>query len=209
LGGVEEGTCETLAAALPPLTPQALELLARRRPNPLELYLVLKADSAAFDVSSLEGAIFQRRFNGFYGVRRNAAWRSQFYALFQAAKDWGDDPATVFRQALEALHARTGRVEASFVSKLVATLHPSAPVIDKLIRDFLAARVAAPPFGGGLAEATAYYDWLSAVMTALSRTPEARAWSDTFDVASAGVAGAAAIDPVKKLDFLIWAGSRA
>ena len=66
--------------------------------------------------------------------------------------------------------------------------------MDKLIRDFLAARAEAPPFGGGLAEAIAYYDWLSAVMTALSRTPEAQAWNDAL-LASAGIPGAAAIDP--------------
>lgn len=199
----------TLAAALPSFTPRALELLARRRPNPLEVYLDLKVGAESLDVSAPEAAAFQRSFNGFYGVRRNATWRSQFYTIFEAAKDWGDDHQIVFRRALDALYALTGRVEASFVSKLVATLHPSAPVIDKLIRDFLAARVEAPPFGGGTHEAVAYYDWLTAVMTSLSRTPEARAWHDTFDAASAGIRGAAAIDPVKKLDLLIWAGSRA
>ena len=38
-----------------------------------------------------------------------------------------------FPEALRALRERTGRLEASFASKLVATLDPNKPVIDKFV----------------------------------------------------------------------------
>jgi len=38
-----------------------------------------------------------------------------------------------FTQVLRALHAATGRYEASFASKLVATLDPTQPVIDRFV----------------------------------------------------------------------------
>ncbi len=47
----------------------------------------------------------------------------------QKAKEKG----ITFPQALGALRDATGRIEASFASKLVATLHPTMPVIDKFV----------------------------------------------------------------------------
>ncbi|WP_372784815.1 hypothetical protein [Phenylobacterium sp.] len=208
MGGAIADNVADLAGALPVLMPAASDLLARRRPGPIELYLDLADSGSRLDLASPAAADFQRKFNGFYGVRRNAAWRSVFYATFEAAKQRGPDPAALFRWALAAVERETGRVEASFVSKLVATLRPEAPVLDSVIREFLAARMPAPRFGAGSEEAVTYYDWLQEVMTALSQTTAARAWCDQFDAQFAAVAGASSIHPVKKLDFLIWAGGR-
>lgn len=195
-----------LADALPPLTPAALRLLGDRAPNPLTTYAAILADAHRLDVSGLDATDLRRRFNGFYGVRRNAAWRARFYEVFEAAKGGGEDPVEIFERALAQMAASTGRVEASFVSKLVATLRPSAPVIDSIVRAFLNRHVEAPPFGGAGA-AVIYYRWLCEVMTSLSETSQARAWSPAFEAAfPAEVAGVP--HPVKRLDFLIWAGSR-
>ena len=92
---------------------------------------------------------------------------------------------------------------------LVATLHPSAPIIDSVVRDFLAARVPAPPFYWGPMEtALAYYAWLRDVTTALGSTPAGNAWIANFDAAFGHIPGATGIEPVKKIDFLIWGGAR-
>jgi hypothetical protein len=72
---------------------------------------------------------FQTRFNGFYKVRRDAVWRRQFYTLLETRKVSG----ITFPEALHALLVATSRLEASFASKLVATVHPDMPVIDKCI----------------------------------------------------------------------------
>lgn len=72
---------------------------------------------------------FQRRFNGFYRVRRNAKWRQSFYALMEAKKEAGID----FPEILRSLRKSTGQLEASFSSKLAATLDPGLPVIDRFV----------------------------------------------------------------------------
>jgi hypothetical protein len=208
MGGAIADDVADLAGALPALMPAASDLLARRRPGPIELYLDLADVAWRLDLAGPAAADFQRKFNGFYGVRRNAKWRSVFYATFEGAKQQVPDPAALFRWALAAIETETGRVEASFVSKLVATLHPEAAVLDSVIRVFLAARMPAPRFGAGAEEAVAYYDWLQEAMSALSQTAVAREWSARFDAQFAAVAAASGIHPVKKLDFLIWAGGR-
>ncbi len=68
---------------------------------------------------------FQTRFNAFYRVRRNPAWQSAFYGLLQENKSKRQS----FADVLRALHAVTGRAEASFASKLVASVDPDMPVI--------------------------------------------------------------------------------
>ena len=72
---------------------------------------------------------FQRRFTGYYRVRRNADWRRHFYALLEREK-LGTPSLT---SALRAIHGNTGRVEGSFASKLVATVTPSVPVLDSVV----------------------------------------------------------------------------
>jgi hypothetical protein len=78
-------------------------------------------------------AEFQRRYNGFYRVRRGATWQVPYYRLMERSKT----RRTTFAEALTSLAAESGRVEASFASKLVATLDPSQPIIDQhVLRNF-------------------------------------------------------------------------
>jgi hypothetical protein len=72
---------------------------------------------------------FRRRFNRFYRVRRGREWQDTFYGLMGRAKK----ERLEFRTVLDAIHRATSRYEASFASKLVATLDPSKPVIDAFV----------------------------------------------------------------------------
>jgi hypothetical protein len=69
---------------------------------------------------------FQRRFNRYYRVRGDENWRSTYYAVMESAKT----TTPVFSAVLSELARQTGRVEASFASKLVATIDPNQPVVD-------------------------------------------------------------------------------
>lgn len=194
------------AAILPALHASALALMTTRKPSPVAVYLELLAGARASDLTTAAAVGFRTQFNGYYGVRRNAAWREVFYRGFEAMKRRDGTPSDLFEAGLRSLRDQTGRIEASFVSKAVATLRPESPVIDKVLRDRFAALVAAPAFGGGLDEALAYHSWLSAVMDGLVATPEATAWFAVYDACFADVPGAAEVHAVKKLDFLIWGG---
>ncbi len=63
------------------------------------------------DVST--DADFQRTFNAFYRVRRNAEWRKAYYDLFEKAK--GGSP--YFESIIRTMYEATGNIEASFSSK--------------------------------------------------------------------------------------------
>lgn len=83
---------------------------------------------------------YQRRFNAFYRVRRNPAWQATFYDLLQQSKS----ERLSFADVLRALHAATGRAEASFASKLVASVDPDLPVIDAFVLKNLGLRLPRP-----------------------------------------------------------------
>jgi hypothetical protein len=72
---------------------------------------------------------FQRQFDHFYRVRKNQEWRTCFFGLLERVKACGIS----FHEALDSMQSATGNVEASFASKLVATIDPSKPVIDKFV----------------------------------------------------------------------------
>lgn len=85
-------------------------------------------------------AEFQRRYFGFYRVRRGSDWRAAYFALMEETKVGGAD----FAEVLGALRLATGRLEASFASKLVATLAPEMPVIDRFVLENLGLRLPYP-----------------------------------------------------------------
>jgi hypothetical protein len=72
---------------------------------------------------------FRKRYNHFYRVRRGDDWQNVFYGLMIRAKR----ERLEFRSVLDFLREATGRYEASFASKLVATLQTSKPVIDSVV----------------------------------------------------------------------------
>ena len=98
----------------------------------LQSYLWPQRRVGLCDVST--DAQFQTRFDAFYRVRRNSSWRAQYFSLMESSKGMGIE----FPQGRNEINRRTGRLEASFASKLVATLNPSAPVIDRFVRQNLA-----------------------------------------------------------------------
>jgi hypothetical protein len=105
---------------------------------PIAQYDWLVQEVRMRDVSADPG--FQRRYNHFWRVRKNAAWRASYYALLERAKS---EPIG-FETALRALHQRTGTIEASFASKLVATLDPTQPVLDAFVLKYFGLRLPYP-----------------------------------------------------------------
>jgi|SRR3989344_6101077 len=93
----------------------------------LEKYLWLQNEVTKRDVSTDRD--FQKRFNAFYRVRRNKGWQKDFYELLELNKK----TRVSLEEVLTSLHKKVGRVEASFASKLVATINPKKPVIDKIV----------------------------------------------------------------------------
>lgn len=72
---------------------------------------------------------YQRKFTRYYRVRLNRDRLRRLYELLEVSKKVAVD----FGSILEKLSAVTGRLEASFSSKIAATLDPNLPVIDRMV----------------------------------------------------------------------------
>ena len=184
-----------------------METLLARAPCPVATYRSICAGIVGVDLREDLAEPLRRQFNGYYGVRRNVVWRERFYDRFETAKSSKKSGRALFAEVIEGIHDDTGRVEASFASKLVATLRPDVPIIDSVVRKWLSTQGTTPPFKGGAEGVTAYYAWLCDVMQDLSQSPEAQDWGVVFEVAFPTAEGQVAIPAMKQLDFLIWAGA--
>ena len=74
---------------------------------------------------------FQRMFNGYYKVRRNENWQKEYYAIF--TEDKKNPENYTFERILRKLHEKTRMIEASFSSKMLATIDPSKPIWDQYV----------------------------------------------------------------------------
>lgn len=139
---------------------------------------------------------FQRRYNHFWRVRKGATWRAAYYDLLERAKTTDTD----FEAALRAIHERTGRIEASFCSKLVATLDPDRPVVDAFVLRFFGLRLPYAYQDDRIARTIDVYRRVAAGVHAIVRSeamPEIRA-------AFAGRYPDASLSDVKMVDFVLW-----
>ncbi|QCI13059.1 hypothetical protein E6B08_17525 [Pseudomonas putida] len=91
------------------------------------------------DITGFKDPILRRSYNGFYRVRRGQPWQSAYFDLMHQTRIQGHD----FSKVLTALHQATGRYEASFASKLVATLDTTQPVIDSVVLKNLSCKLPA------------------------------------------------------------------
>lgn len=146
-------------------------------------------------------ADFQRCFNRFFRVRRNAAWRAEFYDLFEREKR---EPEPSFERVVRELHGRTGGVEASFASKMVAVLDPDMPIWDGIVLGRLGLKPGMNPRAEDrLADAVGihreicrWYEWYL-------QTDDAARNLALFDRV---LPGYTLLSPTKKIDFLLWGG---
>lgn len=106
----------------------------------LEAYQFIMDQVRKVDVS--KDADFQRVYDHFYRVRRNENWRNAYFTYFEQAKGI---PELTFEAVLTELFLLTGQVEASFSSKLLATLKPEMPIWDQYVLKNLGLKM---PLGG-------------------------------------------------------------
>ena len=172
---------------------EILSALGKLEPG-LSRYCWIQEHVATCDVT--KDAEFQKRFNGFYRVRRGPSWRSSYYALMHAAKE----REILFPEVLARLHQATGMVEASFASKLVATLDPAKPVIDSVVLSHFGLRLPHLHAIDRQARVVGIYRSLSEAHAELAAAPVARMIRDLFDQEFPNTN----LTPLKKVDLVLW-----
>ena len=112
---------------------------------------------------------FQRIFNGYYRIRRNEEWRRHYYALFCKARD----EHYSFGQIITELYQNTGNIEASFSSKMLATINASKPIWDQYVLQNLGLALTGKTKEEKLQNAVRLYDSIVAWYEEYLKTDEA------------------------------------
>lgn len=139
---------------------------------------------------------FQKTYNGFYRVRRNMEWQEIYYGLMEKAKDRHSD----FAQILSDLRRETGRLEASFASKLIATLYPYRPVIDKFVLEHFCLHLPGHYETDREAKAVIVYQMLISKYESFLSLPIAHAICERFTARYPW----ADVTDLKKVDLVLW-----
>jgi hypothetical protein len=81
---------------------------------------------------------FTKLFNGYYRIgRKPSEWYQHYYRIFDESRN--GKPS--FSDVLEIMYQATGCYEASFCSKMVASINTNAPVIDSIVLGHLALKL--------------------------------------------------------------------
>ena len=142
---------------------------------------------------------FQRLFNGFYQVRRNAEWRKVYYDFMEKIKR--TNPSSI-NGIISYLWENTpqNKVELSFSSKLLHTVNPIYPIYDRKVAEFF-----------NLLPAKPYWDSEKKIHYSIDiyqriiekyQTTQIQSLSRRFDDLFPGYADR--IGQTKKIDFIIW-----
>ncbi len=140
---------------------------------------------------------FQRLFNSYYWVRRNSGWRAAYYTLFESMKT---QPAS-FESILTQLYHTTGRIEASFSSKMLATLQPWQPLWDQHVLNCLSLQCTRVPASDKLGHAIALYEEIKNWYRLFLPTENAKECIRVFDRTLPGYRW---LNEVKKIDLFLW-----
>jgi hypothetical protein len=141
---------------------------------------------------------FQKTYNRFYVVRRNQDWRDSYYRLFQQCKTKKE---VCFQYIIEGLYKSTGQVEASFASKMLATINPDMPIWDSQILNYfkLKPKVVTPE--KRLKDSVAMYESIVIWYDEYRGSESAKKLIDAFDAVLPRYCD---ISATKKIDFAIW-----
>lgn len=140
---------------------------------------------------------FQRMFNGFYKVRRNEEWRKVYYDYFEKIKD--KDPT--YKEIITYLYENTGFVEASFSSKLLATLNSGKPIWDRYVIENLDIKLTGDTAEEKLANAIEIYQIIENWYEKFLATQKAEECIQEFDRVFPDYT---MIHPIKKIDTILW-----
>jgi hypothetical protein len=176
------------------LTPDEIQTALIRLEAGLDRYLWLQDHLRLCDINTNQE--FQRCFSGFYRVRRDSQWRFVYFALLESAKAKGID----FPEALREINCRTGRIEASFASKLVATLDPSKPVIDKFVLQYFELRLPRWGLSDREAKTIEVYCELCDRYRTFIQSPTGKMIRKLFDSRYPS----ADLNELKKVDLVLW-----
>ena len=161
------------------------------------LFKYLKIMEMLNKVDVSKDSEFQRKYNHFYKMRsRTEEFYSVYYDLLESSKKSG----ITFDEALKYIHRKLGRVEASFCSKMVATINPEKPIWDKFVLENLNLKVPLPYSKNRIEKVIELYQEIESWYDEFLKTDEALKMINLFDHKYESIP----ITNLKKIDLVLW-----
>lgn len=140
---------------------------------------------------------FQRTFNGFYRMRQRSR---DFYKIFYCFLEENKGNLPSFEDTLVYIYSRTKRVEASFSSKLVATINPNLPIWDTVVLKNLNLTQPAYHLKDRIPRIISIYSEINEWYKSFLKNDESRYLIKMFDE----IYPDSKITNIKKIDFILW-----
>ena len=148
-------------------------------------------------VNVLENKEIQKKFNGFYKIRRNEKFLEIYYSFMEKNKH----KKPTFVQTLRELN-KFGNLEASFASKLLATIDPNLPIWDKYVLEYFNLEAPSRNLSDEqrINQANSLYEKIRNLYKHLLEKEESKIMIKLFDE----IYPKHKISSIKKIDFIIW-----
>jgi hypothetical protein len=176
------------------LTKADIDAALPRIATGLTKYLWLQANRDTDPLQS--NPVYRKHFNHFYRVRRGPEWQDAFYDLLERTKG----TRVRFSEILDGLYRATNRYEASFASKLLATIDPDMPVIDSVVLRNLSLKLPAFNSKDRLLRICQLHEGLRSSLHDFLETGDGRYLVRRFR----GIYPDARITEIKMLDLVLW-----
>ncbi len=147
---------------------------------------------------------FRKQFNGYYKVRQKSQeWYDKYYELMENQKT---KPKS-YEKILYELYPVKQTIEASFASKLIATIDPKYPIWDKYVLQNLGLdseweRNRSESHEKRITKAVEIYDQIQSFYTKFESSDKGRECIAVLDKALPMYANK--LSNTKKIDFILW-----
>lgn len=149
-------------------------------------------------VNVYEDSEFRKAYNGFYRMRqRSGQFYDAYYSFIEENKRRRD---VTFGEVLGHLKTETGRMEASFSSKLAATINPKMPVWDKYVMKNMGIKVPGYSVKNRQEKILDAYEQLVKEYEHLLESNEGQMMIKAFNE----MYPCYGVTDLKKIDFILW-----
>ena len=150
-------------------------------------------------IDAIDDPVYQKKYSGYYRVRRNADWKREYFRLMAGFRE-RENPS--FGEILLRLYQATGQIEASFASKMLATLDANMPIWDSNVLKALQLRLKGKNTEIRLSNAVVLYDRICSWYLAFLHTDQAKEMIERFNKEFPDYEN---LSETKKIDFRLCA----
>lgn len=142
---------------------------------------------------------FQQVFNQFSGINRfkTDSWKKSYYDTFEYMKS----KIVSFEDILKELYKKTGNVEASFSSKMLATINPNKPIWDKYVLENLGYELKGSKKSERIENAINLYSEIEKWYSDFLRSNNGK---ECIEIFNCTLPSYTSINDVKKIDCFLW-----